>query len=128
MREIKFRFWHTEKKVMVIDEENLMISSISHIWNGMSGTLVDTSYYKKPIFIPMQFTGLQDKNGKEIYEGDILHIKTEGWDVKGEVVWNQKKCAFNYFDNEEHNSLLEIDSNIYEVIGNIYQNPELINK
>lgn len=89
----------------------------------------------------MQFTGLLDKNGKEIYEGDILRIanvKEEwkhgeppfDWRVL-EVVWNKCNFAFN-------NSVLYMPFTDYdrqtlepyelEVIGNIYENPDLLSR
>ena len=67
-----------------------------------------------------QFTGLYDKNGKEIYEGDILR---EGKDVFIEVVYDAPQ--FCYKDNDFGYKFLNHPEN-FEVIGNIYDNKELL--
>ena len=84
--------------------------------------------------IIMQFTGLHDKNGKEIYEGDILNV---GENLVCEIVYVDKNvedygdeihCAFHakvYI----HNKTIPLDSylkNNCEIIGNIHENPELL--
>jgi hypothetical protein len=76
-----------------------------------------------------QFTGLKDKNGKEIYEGDI--IKARDWDGdwgKYRIKWKQSHCAFEAFECRKHgkwNWTLQGFGGI-EVIGNIHENPELL--
>ncbi len=70
-----------------------------------------------------QFTGLSDKNGKEIYEGDILNV----YDFNGkihftdEVIWGISEFSFK----NDHRSLSTWALK-FEIIGNIYENPELI--
>lgn len=66
MREIKFRAWHiTDKKML--SHSDLVDMNIC----------ADTYLFSYEIFIPLQFTDLHDKNGKEIYEGDVLKIVKE---------------------------------------------------
>ena len=70
-----------------------------------------------------QFTGLSDKNGKEIYEGDILRIKGIG---EGIIVFDKKKARFMWNDNAKENWGIENNDEFNEIIGNIYENPELL--
>ena len=74
----------------------------------------------------MQYTGLHDKNGKEIYEGDA--IKDEE-DCKFSVVWGYHNCGFyleSAEDNEYNVEMVYVLNNKVEIIGNIYENPELL--
>ena len=71
----------------------------------------------------MQFTGLLDKDGKEIYESDYLRL--EGLEVK--VKWSEFDAGFVFED--ESGSQMTItsgNSNEWKIIGNIYKNPELL--
>ena len=87
-----------------------------------------------------QFTGICDKNGNKIFEGDIIHIKC-GYGLsafvgKGIVFFDEKRLQFRVksvkpssFDSEKGNIYDECDFTVidsYEVIGNIYSNPELL--
>jgi uncharacterized phage protein (TIGR01671 family) len=76
----------------------------------------------------MQFTGLHDKNGKEIYEGDIVAVSFPESNVNNiyEIKFFLTTCSFGLKSKSYHSTgLLNIEE-YYEVIGNIYENPELL--
>ena len=84
-----------------------------------------------------QFTGLQDKNGKEIYEGDIVSTSKYGKDIEignqiknvsGSELYEVKMLMCNFVLDSKYRSHYLIYYKDYEVIGNIHDNPELLNK
>ena len=105
-------------------------------WN-LSYKMVRTDVEKDTIG---QYTGLKDKNGKEIYEGDIVLYKdwercyegggNDSFINKGVVEYSESNCCFNVTERET----IDIEDVLYEgnedleVIGNIYDNPELLKK
>lgn len=83
--------------------------------------------------ILMQSTGLHDKNGKEIFEGDVIAIEVDdtGTPINARVFQNSKigVLMFHVFEDNEDVpmvELLEDNSVAFEIIGNIYENPELL--
>ena len=120
MRKIKFKAFSKKANKMF---ENVAINS-ELIWDRYTKTHVQLKDYDDLIFL--EFTGLLDKNGKEIYEGDVVRFQS----IFG-VVEYTKDCAFEVMrklggygssTTEEGEPL----SSQYEIIGDIYQNPELL--
>lgn len=115
MREIKFRAWHkTTNKMLQVGDDS-----------GTTNPLDCCAYFvgRQPVIL-MQYTGLKDKNGKEIYEGDIIKNEKDNYPHKiiytiGSFVGKQLRGKFKgYVDG--------LFFYRFEVIGNIYENPELL--
>lgn len=123
MRKIKFRAWYKDKMYEVFAVIGDMVR-ISLMRFPFSQEVVPDSI--------MQYTGLLDKNGKEIFEFDILHSKTWGKDSRPLnpyhiVIWKEIKWVASGYNGEMMvNPDLTIKDD-FEIIGNIYENPELIN-
>ena len=127
MRPIKFRAWNTSMKQMFSAEE-LATDQMTLLPTGefinVSGVNVKLSViYPVDIMIPLQFTGLHDKNGREIYEGDILQTyqdnKVTKYGKPWKVEWISKKHKVGW-------NIGIPEATSYEVIGNIYENSELL--
>nr|DAZ47431.1 MAG TPA: YopX protein [Caudoviricetes sp.] len=129
MREIKFRAWNKNfKKMYKIGQITLEKGT----WNYEPDNreYIGMSIPYQPSFVLMQYTGLEDKNGKEIYEGDIVYIKgeTEILDIKGKVEYSETFAQ--YIITNTKNIMYEAeplgDYENIEVIGNIYDNLGLL--
>lgn len=114
MREIKFRAWHIKAKTMLYPEKQ---------WY-LFGWKEDES---QPIEI-MQYTGLKDKNGKEIYEGDVVKFKIRIFEERYQETLHSivfDSGSFCFKDSCSVKTLREWNSFI-EIVGNKFENPELL--
>ena len=134
-REIKFRAWDNYSKSFINDDEYLIgldgkfyrMDFYSGIENYEDGNLI---WNELDNITLSQFTGLLDKNGKEIYEGDIV-CWTFNEKQKNQIVYHDG--CFGHLNltgiNKEHREFIPINKTRAEymiVCGNIYENPELL--
>ena len=121
MRELKFRFWCPYKKEM---KDGLSLHDINGNYN-LPAQVFDHA---------MQYIGLKDKSGKEIYEGDIVRFVSNSIETVtanmppeyevAKVVWDESDSAFKYCSWQPPRYQYKKT----EIIGNIYENPELLEK
>ena len=114
MREIKFRAWNGER--VLLD------------WYECDEWLINESFSKTEYQI-MQYTGLKDKDGVEIYEGDISESYGKKYKAifeEGCFCWASEEIGAN--NNLPYTKISKFDCHIgpFKVIGNIYENPELL--
>lgn len=121
-REIKFRAWNKKEKYMEIVDDLQMFS------NDLSIGIPSKDYFlRKDDVELMQYTGLHDKNGKEIYEGDIVKYRDSRGQHIEKVIFD-KGCFYAgmHWGSSTRVAPKLINTRITEVIGNIYDNLELL--
>jgi uncharacterized phage protein (TIGR01671 family) len=130
MREIKFRAWDGENNRMIYSGH----TTTDFIFGGMGDGVYEKGKLTLDLFDNlMQYTGLKDKNGKEIYEGDIIALygfkQKEEVEIERDVVrWNEEEAGFwvgcaKSYDQDNPKILTNI-----VIVGNIHRNPELLNE
>lgn len=119
-REIKFEMWDSEQNEMLTWKR---INQLDTEGICMFLDMLTEERFKK-----RQYTGLTDRNGKEIYEGDVIHIPA--WKMNGEVnfasgMFKVRDRAREDFNQSLASFMVEIRC---EVIGNIYEHPHLLDQ
>ena len=109
MREIKFRAWSKRNGMEPVEDLYWFEENGVHDGTGEG--------HHGEMYHLMQFTGLHDVKGKEIYEGDLLK---DGTGIR-QVVWDEERAMFKSIPKREEGAPMYVT-----VIGNIYETPELI--
>jgi len=155
-REIKFRAWDKEAKKMIRSPYDcnfnivILLPNLIQVHERSKEEKFIEGDYLGERFILMQFTGLHDKNGKEIYEGDVVKYTRKHWHSLGHpqhekdlediclVYWDEERHSFGNDMRRKDGSVYSsgylsfqddrADKNIVEILGNIHENPELLNQ
>ena len=139
MREIKFRVWDEDNNTIgtVLSFTNLEV--LRYDLDGIEDYFGRGYFKNNPNYL-MQFTGLQDKNGVDIYEGDILEFKNDlGRNAKVKIFYKKGGLCYNCHDDDFkkhpeniifYESCADMQSKGWitqcEIIGNIHENKDLI--
>jgi hypothetical protein len=121
-REIKFRVWDKETEVMKVLGGLYPYQDEQTVGGEVFYEGEKTSKYFPEECEVMQYVGLTDKNGREIYEGDIIqHHDHHGNIARGVVRWDERDAAFT-----PGVGLMSEASQWLEVVGTVYESPELL--
>lgn len=122
MREIKFRAWFGEEHKMIpFDELHIELENGEYtVWYSLDGDSIQDGLCVEDFNI-MQYTGLKDKNGKEIYEGDIVRLPEDEDYKYYSIIYSKNRLGFTLSNGCGFGLSYGI-----EVVGNIYENPELL--
>jgi uncharacterized phage protein (TIGR01671 family) len=130
MREIKFRVWDkTEKELVYVKGFFISNDAITYFTNSTKSKSI-----KAADADIMQYTGIKDSNSIEIYEGDIVQVKDDDKIKNYIVTWRDRQAAFGFEYFIVDSWALSWDEETipspdkWEVAGNIYENPDLIDK
>lgn len=124
MREIKFRAWDLKTKTMhTVENINFCgRETVTVQYNPVKKICLDS-------VLLMQYTGAKDKNGVEIYEGDIIRHQSGKYGTDFEIKWSPILCGFTAMQIESGHPSPQLNQgtmSYFEVVGNIYENPELV--
>lgn len=126
MRQIKYRAWHRQKKRMFeVRAMDFFLNQVSGVWTGSESE--ETGPVDLDACQLMEFTGLCDMKGREIYEGDIVDDTTNRIGIQQSTLvvrWNEKEAAFTLYD--PRGRAIWWKPHLQEVIGNIRENRSLV--
>ena len=119
-RELKFRAWDKKQKKMLY---GVSIGTIK-VWDENAPLISHEFSYSEDCIIE-QYTGLKDKNGKKIYEGDIVEFGLAGRGERGYVAYADEYASFEVYSKRDF-IFGCLFGHAGTVIGNIHENPELL--
>ena len=117
MRDIKFRAWNTVTKLYYYNIQTVYDEDIADSFQN----ILDSDE-----LIVEQYTGLKDKNGVEIYEGDIICQQMRFVETNGVIFWQEDKARFAVNLEGFITTITKPQEHSYEVIGNIHENADLL--
>lgn len=145
-RKLLFRAWLPDDEVMVysnkyhsqdffeiwhIDENGIHVEIQEEVWRESGGETVNEVVYVKPNQFVMSSTGLKDKNGNDIYEGDWCRAMFRTKDgiqvIQGQIIMYEFMWCIDCTGSVGDDIFSINRPHDFEVIGNIYENPELLN-
>jgi uncharacterized phage protein (TIGR01671 family) len=127
-RPLKFRAWNTQSKTVYSAEELTKGRIILAIDGNGMGYMANGKFLRISRLIPLQYTGLNDANGREIYEGDILVLSyavSHPYPARFFVKYDEGSYSLYLKDGEMPFDSLYTSAKMV-VVGNIYENPELL--
>lgn len=125
----KFRAWDSSSYKRMYQPDEVMVGN-GDIWI-IDEDSCDNEWIVNNDLHLMQSTGVFDDECREIFEGDILGVESDEGTLNVNVFWDEEHALF-MFESKQHNEkealaeLLEDNSYPFEILGNIYENPELL--
>ena len=127
MRELKFRVWDNKNKKF-LPESHFAILGSGKVIVTLSGYYEHFTNKTQDDYVVQQYTGLQDSKGNDIYEGDIVKATSDQYDNEnfvGKVIFDEG-CFLTWINKNDIRGVWSGDD--IEVIGNIFENKDLLEK